>query len=125
MTQPDVITVGLSDKADDKLTELYELGIFREKIDGYRLAIALAISQGVIPPEMEKRKTLYNVGSLDPDKKLKLVVESLMPSEAESSAPYRLIERLAEWGVQELYAQMKDGGLDFEKLLCGDEAKAE
>lgn len=124
MTQPDLITVGLSEKADDKLTELAELGIFNEKIDAYRFAIALAIAQGVIPLELEKRKTLYNVGSLDPDKKLQRVVEALMPDQAESVSVYRLIERLAEWGVHELHAQAKDGGIDFDSLLAGIETQA-
>lgn len=117
MTAPDLITVGLSEKADEKLEELRELEVFADKIDGYRFAISLAIAQGVIPPEIEKRKTLFNVGSLDPDQTLRRAVEALMSNQLENATPYRLIERLAEWGVNELHAEAKGGGIDFIRLF--------
>lgn len=125
MSQSDLITVGLSETADDRLTELAEMGIFGEKIDAYRFAIALAISHGVIPLEIEKRRTLYNVGSLDPDQTLRRAVEAIMPDQLKTVSVYRLIERLAEWGVNELYAEAKSGGIDFERLLAGVEAKVD
>jgi hypothetical protein len=49
MTAPDLINVGLSDAANDKLDYLRELGYFAEKLDGYRFAVSLALAQGVIP----------------------------------------------------------------------------
>lgn len=60
MSAQDLINVGLSEGANDKLDELKELGIFSEKLDAYRFAVALAIAQGVNPPEINKRITFLN-----------------------------------------------------------------
>ena len=122
MSGNDLINVGLSESADDKLAELKELGIFADKIDGYRFGISLAIAQGVLPGELVKRVNLFNVGSLDPDQALKKSVEALMPNELAETTTYRLIERLADWGVAELHAQAKSGEIDFVTLL--DQAAA-
>jgi len=35
---------------------------------------------------------------------------------------HRLVERLADWGVNELYAQAKSGEIDFAELLRQVEA---
>jgi hypothetical protein len=51
-------------------------------------------------------------------------VEALFPDQLETVSTYRLIERLAEWGVNELYAQAKTNGIDFPRLLGEIEAKA-
>ncbi len=117
MSATDLINVGLSEAANDMLDELRELGYFADKIDGYRFAVGLAIAQGVIPPEIEKRTTFLNVGSLDPDQFLRRAVEALMASQLEDTTVYRLIERLADWGVRELHAQAKAGDIDFAALL--------
>lgn len=117
MSAADLITVGLSEAANEKLDELRELGIFAEKIDGYRFAISLAIAQGVIPDEISKRSTFLNVGSLDPDHIFRCTVEALMADQLLETTPYRMIERLAEWGVRELHAQAKAGEIDFAVLL--------
>lgn len=117
MTTSDLINVGLSEAVDDKLAELKEMGVFADKIDGYRFGASLAIAQGVVPGDLVKRVNLYNVGSLDPDQALRRAVEALMPSALEDTTVYRLIERLADWGVNELYAQAKAGEIDFASLL--------
>ena len=122
MSTNDLINVGLSEAADDKLDELKEMGIFADKIDGYRFGVSLAVAQGVVPGELVKRKNLFNVGSLDPDQSLRKSVEALMPGALDDTTVYRLIERLADWGVSELYAQAKAGEIDFLTLL--DEAGA-
>ena len=93
------------------------LGYFADKIDGYRFAVSLAVAQGVIPPEIAKRTTFLNVGSLDPDQTLRKTVEALMTAQLEETTVYRLIERLADWGVNELHAQAKAGDIDFVALL--------
>lgn len=123
MSTGDLINVGLSEAADDKLDELKELGIFADKIDGYRFGVSLAIAQGVVPGELVKRKNLFNVGSLDPDQSLRRSVEALMPAALEETTVYRLIERLADWGVAELHAQATTGDIDFLTLL--DQARAQ
>ena len=117
MSASDLINVGLSEAVDDKLAELKEMGVFADKIDGYRFGISLAIAQGVIPGELVKRVNLYNVGSLDPEQSLRRAVEALMPSALEETTVYRLIERLADWGVAELYSQAKAGEIDFVALM--------
>lgn len=122
MNTPDLINVGLSELGNDKLDELKELGVFADKLDGYRFAVALAIAQGAAPPEIPKRVTFLNVGSLDPDQALRRTVEALMPSALEQTTVYRLIERLADWGVSELHAQAKTGEVDFAELLRQVEA---
>lgn len=124
MSSNDLINVGLSEASDDKLTELKELGVFADKIDGYRFGVALAVAQGAMPGELIKRVNLFNIGSLDPDQTLRKAVESLMQGSLEETTVYRLIERLADWGVSELHAQAKSGEIDFVKLLGEVGAKA-
>ena len=123
MSTNDLVNVGLSGAVDEMLAELKEMGIFADKIDGYRFGVSLAISRGAVAGDLTKRANLYNVGSLDPDQSLRRAVESLMPSALENTTPYRLIERLADWGVAELYAQAKAGEIDFVALM--DQANAE
>jgi hypothetical protein len=101
------------------------LSIFADKIDGYRFGVSLAIAQGAVPGELVKRVNLYNIGSLDPEQALRRSVEALMPTALEDTTVYRLIERLAAWGVTELYAQAKAGEIDFVTLMEQASAKAD
>jgi hypothetical protein len=118
MTGPDLINIGLSEAGNDKLDRLVkEMGYFAEKLDGYRFAVSLALAQGVIPPDITKRTTFLNVGSLDPDQTLRRAVEALLNDQIEGTTPYRLVERLADWGVTELYRQAEQGDVDFEGIL--------
>lgn len=118
MSSSDLINVGLSGRANDKLDELTkELGIFADKIDGYRFGITLALAHGAIGGELVDRKNLFNVGSLDPDQLIKTAVEALMPDALETNTVYRLVERLADWGVSELHAQAANGPIDFDTIL--------
>jgi hypothetical protein len=117
MTGPDLINIGLSEAGNDKLDRLKEMGYFAEKMDGYRFAVSLALAQGVIPPDITKRTTFLNVGSLDPDQTLRRPVEALLNDQIEGTTPYRLVERLADWGVTELYRQAEQGDINFEGIL--------
>jgi len=117
MTGPDLINIGLSEAGNDKLDRLKEMGYFAEKMDGYRFAVSLALAQGVIPPDITKRSTFLNVGSLDPDQTLRRAVEALLNDQIEGTTPYRLVERLADWGVTELYRQAEQGDINFEEIL--------
>lgn len=123
MSGSDLINVGLSEASNDKLDELKEMGVFADKIDGYRFGVSLALAHGVVPGELVKRENLFNVGSLDPDQMLRQAVEALMPQELEKTTVYRLIERLADWGVAEMHAQAKAGEVNFSALL--EEAASE
>lgn len=117
MSGNDLINVGLSQASNDKLDELKELGVFADKIDGYRFGVSLALAHGAIPGELIKRVNLFNVGSLDPEQTLRQAVEALMANELAQTTVYRLIERLADWGVAELHAQAKSGEINFATLL--------
>lgn len=125
MSTNDLINVGLSEAVDDKLAELKEMGVFAEKIDGYRFGVSLAIAYGADPGDLVKRVNLYNVGSLDPEQSLRRSVEALMPSALEDTTVYRLIERLADWGVAELHSQAKSGEIDFVALMEQASSKSE
>ena len=117
MMEADVTTVGLSEEADDLLEQLKEQEVFGEKLDGYRFAISLAAANGVIPPQLSKRKTLFNVGSLDPGQLIRSAVSALYEDEVASTSVYRVAERLADWGVREIHELASQGQLDFATLL--------
>lgn len=110
-------TIGLSEGAHEQLKWLQEEKHFRELLDGYRFAIGLALAQGVEPPEVQKRTTIFNVGTVDPDQSLKRAIEALMGDRVGETSIYKLAERLAEWGVHELASQAKAGRIDFVRLL--------
>ena len=110
-------TIGLSEGAHEKLKWLQEEQHFRELLDGYRFAIGLALAQGVEPPEVQKRTTIFNVGTVDPDQSLKRSIEALMGDRVRDRSIYKMAERLAEWGVNELTSQAKAGRIDFAGLL--------
>ena len=110
-------TIGLSEGAHEKLKRLQEDEHFRELLDGYRFAVGLALAQRVEPPEVQKRTTIFNVGTVDPDQSLKRSIEALMGDRVRDTSIYRMAERLAEWGVNELASQAKTGSIDFVGLL--------
>lgn len=110
-------TIGLSEDAHEKLKWLKDEQHFRELLDGYRFAIGLALAQRVEPPEVQKRMTIFNVGTLDPDQSLKRAIEALMGDRVRDIPIYKMAERLAEWGVNELASQAKGGSIDFVGLL--------
>ena len=121
-------TIGLSEGAHEKLKRLREEQHFRELQDGYRFAIGLALAQGVEPPEIQqKRTTIFNVGTVDSDQSLKQSIEALMGDRVRDTSIYKMAERLAEWGVNELASQAKDGSIDFAGLLdqAGEEGAAD
>ena len=117
MSTSDLINVGLSDRANEKLDDLKERGIFADKIDGYRFGVSLALAHGAIGGDLIDRKNLFNVGSLDPDQLIKNAVEALHADLLEENTVYRLVERLADWGVNELHAQAVTGSIDFDTIL--------
>lgn len=113
-------TIGLSEKAHAMLKRLAEdkrNGHFAEMADAYRLGIGLALAHGVVPDEVPApRTTIFNVGTLDPDKQIHNAIRLL--SEPGDGSVYRWAERLAEWGVRELAARADAGTLDLGALLA-------
>lgn len=118
-TESEPTTIGLSESAKLKLQRLKEDGHFDEMADGYRFAIALALAHGGITDALSSRQTIYNVGTLDPDHSIHLAVSILR--EPSDEPVYRTAERLAEWGVEELFRRSESGQLSFAEIL--DEAE--
>ena len=110
-------TIGLSESAHEKLKWLQEEEYFRDLLDGYRFAIGLALAQGVEPPKVQKRTTIFNVGTVDPDQSMKRSIEAVIGDRLRETPVYKMAERLAEWGVNELASQAKSGSIDFVRLL--------
>ena len=117
MSIPEPTTIGLSASAHEKLRWLQEKEHFRDLLGGYRFAIGLALAQGVEPPDVQNRTTIFNIGTFDPDQSLKRSIEALMGERVREIAVYKMAERLAEWGVNELASQAEAGGIDFVRLL--------
>ncbi len=116
-------TIGLSDKAHGQLKALKEAGHFAEMADAYRFAIGLALAHGITPPPIEGgRQTIFNVGTLDPDKSIYVAVGTLREPVAEPV--YRSAERLAEWGVAELWRRAETSTLSLADVLKEADALA-
>jgi hypothetical protein len=128
--QKEPTTIGLSDQAHVMLKRLAEdkhNGNFAEMADAYRFGIALALAHGVMPDEISgQRVTIFNVGTLDPDKQIFTAIRSLLLT---GDAPvYRWAERLAEWGVREISSMSDKGEFDIGAILAqvqeGKQAKS-
>ena len=114
-------TIGLSDGAHSKLQQLKEENYFAEMADGYRFAIALALAHGASAPAVTGgRGTIFNVGTLDPDRGIYAAVSALR--ETVDEPVYRTAARLAEWGVEELYRRTRDGRFSFADILSEAES---
>lgn len=115
MSEFEPVTVGLSQEGKIRLSRLKEDGHFSEMMDAYRFAVGLAIAYGAIS-EKKNTSTIFNVGSLDSDRSLYTVVKELR---LESGEPvYKTIERLAEWGVEELSKLAESGSINFSKIFA-------
>ena len=113
--------IGLSEKAHAKLRRLKEDEHFLEMVDAYRCAIALALAQGVDPGEVPlPRTTIFSIATLDPDRDIATAIRAVLGN---FDIPvYRMAERLAEWGVEELSRLAETGEIDFGSMLA--EAKS-
>src|SRR5688500_8132982 len=108
----DVTTVGLSESAHATLQAMKDVRMFAEMRDGYRLAIAVAIAKNLVADPPPKKTTFLNVGSLDQDGSLRMVLTELFPDEAR---PYALAERLAEAGMGVIGPLFSAGQLRIEE----------
>jgi hypothetical protein len=99
---------GLTDAARDQLDVVADQGGFADKLDAYRLALAIALAQGLEPAAADvSRKTYVNVGSLDPDGAIKSAV--LAVRDDHDDRPVAFMERLAEAGIAKLYEHLESG----------------
>lgn len=115
--------IGLNENVHARLDRLVQQGHFEEMRDGYRFAVSYALAKGVSPPRMDGgRKTVFSISTIDPDGHLKLAIESLMPNEDEPA--YRVAERLADWGLNEIARLIEDeyvGVTDILRAVVAEE----
>lgn len=107
-------TIGLTPDGDRTMETLMAMGIFREKIDAAKFAMALAIREGIQAVPAEKASTIWNVGSFDSDGKLRELIPLLS---SDSATPYRTVEALIDAGLSLVSKQIKDQSFDIHKLL--------
>ena len=98
----DLAQIGASPASKDLLRALKAGGHISELQDGYRLAIALAIADGLEPrPDRgQDRETMFAAALLDPDQHLRLVIQEMYPNA--ETWPMRAAEDLAEQGLERL-----------------------
>lgn len=115
MPAEDAINIGLSDDGQAALQRLKDAGYFREMVEGYRFAVALAMAHGLIADEETKFRTNWNTGSVDPDTSIRGLIVEFFPEVADR--PYAFAQRLAEAGVRELSSLEQAGQLEFRWIL--------
>ena len=108
MSEQDKNQLGLTEAAREKADSVVAAGGFEERQDVYRLAVAVALSRGLKPaPDGLSRRTYINVGSLDPDGAIRAAI--LETRDDHGGRPYAFAERLAEAGIDNLYAHFNAG----------------
>lgn len=101
----DPAQIGIGEVAHYKLEKLYADNLFPEMRSAYKFAVAYALARGARPGKLESaRKNVFSVSTIDADGLLKLAIETLYPVGEES--PYRIAERLADWGITEITRQI-------------------
>ena len=113
ITEPTMI--GLSEKAHMLLQQMKEDNFLAEMADGYRLGIGWALAQGIEPPDVPSRRTVFSVATIDPGQEIAAAIRNLM--DLQGGSVYRMAERLADWGVLELAKRFDGGPLDVVSLL--------
>lgn len=114
MNEPTMI--GVSEATHHKLKRLRDDGHFREMAEAYRFAIGLALAQGIIPPEISSQ-TVFSVATIDPDQSIKTAIQTIFGDKFGDTPIYKVAERLADWGIQELSAQAERGEIDVVSIF--------
>lgn len=127
MTTPEPTMIGLSEATHAKLKRLKDEGHFREMADAYRFGIGLALAQGLTePPEISSTTTVFSVATIDPDQTLRRGIEAIVGDRLQGRSVYKLAERLADWGIQELSREAERGEINvvglFDQLKQADSA---
>jgi hypothetical protein len=106
--QADKLQPGLTAVAREQLDAIYEVGGFDDRQDAYRLALAVALAEGLEPADAAaSRNTYVNIGGLDPDGSLRSAVQAIRDDH--DGRPVAFIERLAETGVARIHKHLDDG----------------
>jgi len=107
-------TIGLTLATKPNLARLVEDGYFNEQLDAYKFAVALALKTGRLA-DPGGFTTIFNIGTIDLDREIYESVKILR--EYDEEPVYKTVERLAEWGVNELFQVSESGDIDFSKWL--------
>jgi len=116
-------TIGLSAEGHARLKRLKEDGYFGEMRDAYKFAVALALAHGGIASELRSTVTIFNKGTLDRDGALLQAVSALRDKDLQGEPVYKTVERLAEWGVEEVFRRAMQGTLSFREIFGEVEAR--
>ncbi len=111
-------TVGLSESCHKILRRLKADGYFPEMQDAYRFAIALAarsVDDVSKVPEVRSAGTIFNIGTLDPDRSVRAFIESVLG--VEEGRIYKTAEKLAEAGIAVLGERLESGTLNLTELV--------
>lgn len=104
----DKVTVGLTAEGRAALAELMTTGWFRDEVDAYRVAIAVALSKGLVTDESRLKgvETKFNVGTLNRRDEVRQLLSRLVPEV--SDRPIEYAERLADAGLRHLATKLVD-----------------
>ncbi len=110
-------TLGVTSEGAEALESVMDTGWFAEEMDAYRIAISLALANDLIKDssEMTGVYTKWNVGTLDPDGRLRSMV--LAFSEGASDRPYAHAEARAAAGLGYLKLRLVDEQAELADVL--------
>lgn len=111
----DIINLRLSGKASEIAEQIEESKFFDDKISIAKFAMAYAIKyhfDEIDPAEIDATRDSsglnYNVGSIDGDKFISKLIESLYP---DAKTPYKITRALMVFGLEKLGELLDDGKL--------------
>ena len=106
----DIVQIGLPTKADDQLKELVrDTPWFGDEMTAYKVAVAVALAHEWKNPASDNelqggRDTKFRAVLLDPDGRMRKLIEQLAPECGLS--PYRYSQWLATAGVNFLHSEL-------------------
>ena len=112
------VTLSASERAKNQMNELKSSKLFGELRDVWILGAAIGIATGS-KLEGDKRETFQNINSLDPEGILAAIMIGLYPDITKDERVKLLVD-FAEWGIDLIYNQYKNGLLDLSKLATLD-----
>lgn len=115
--EKDLVQIGANSDSREVLELLRDAGHLAEFMDGYRLAIAIAIGFGRDPRRGtgKDRTTMFAVGNLDPDNALREAIKEIYPTAR--ATPARAAEDLAEQGLEIIRQSLQGEEFAFTDIL--------
>lgn len=111
----DIVNIRLSSKASEIAARIEESNFFEDKISIAKFAMAYAIKNyfnEIDPIEIDNNRDAaglnYNVGSIDGDKFISKLIESLYP---DTRTPYKITRALIIFGLEKLGILLENGQL--------------